>query len=142
MAGITGPVPKRSEERVRRNKEDVPIETIPAIGPVEVPELGIPRPHPLVVDLYESMQNSAQSKYYEPSDWATARVVFHFLNKQLRSTKPSAQMLASLFAQMTSLLLTEGDRRRVRIEVERNQNQPENNVVQVADLFRAQLAKG
>ena len=140
--GVKGPIPKRSDERVRRNVEDVPVETITAIGPVEIPELGIPKPHPLIVDLYESMKNSAQSQYYEPSDWALARVTFHFLNKQLRSTKPSAQMLASLFSQMTSLLLTEGDRRRVRIEIERNQNQPDNNVVQVADLFRERFAKG
>lgn len=137
--GVKGPIPKRSEERVRRNVDEVPIDTVPAIGPVEVPELGIPKPHPLIVDLYESMKNSAQSKYYEPSDWATARVTFHFLNKQLRSTKPSAQMLASLFSQMTSLLLTEGDRRRVRIEVERNQNQPDAKVVSIADHFKQQL---
>lgn len=139
MAGITGPIPKRSDERVRRNKEEVPIEKVSAIGPVEIPELGIPNPHPLVVDLYESMKNSAQSKYYEPSDWASARVTFHFLNKLLRSTKPSAQMLASVSSMMTTLLLTEGDRRRVRIEVERNPEAPEGKVIQISDLYRERL---
>lgn len=137
--GTFGPIPKRSDERVRRNKEEVPIDKVTAIGPVDIPELGIPKPHPLVVDLYESMKTSAQSKYYEPSDWATARITFHFLNKLLRSTKPSAQMLASVSSMMTTLLLTEGDRRRVRIEVERNPDAPEGKVLQVADLFRERL---
>lgn len=137
--GDRGPIPKRSDERVRRNKDEVPVDTVTAIGPVEIPELGINNPHPLLKDLYESMKTSAQSKFYEPSDWAKARITFHFLNKQLRSSKPSAQMVAALFSDLTSLMLTEGDRRRLRLEVERNPTAPTGNVVSAADRFKQQL---
>jgi hypothetical protein len=41
---------------------------------------------------------------------------------------------------LTDLLLTEGARRRVRLEVERNQS--EAAVLDVADMFRARLARG
>jgi hypothetical protein len=135
--GERGPVPARSDQKVRRNLPDTPIATITAIGTVEIPDLDIRNAHPMVVDLYESMKTSAQKIYYEPSDWQYARITLHFVNRLLKSTKPSAQMLASVNQMLTSLLLTEGDRRRVRIEVERQQ--AEGVVIDVADMFRQQL---
>lgn len=131
-----GPIPKRSEERVRRNVDSAgPVEKVGMTGSVEVPELGdgfdtidpeggevyTNELHPIAVDLYESMKTSGQSKYFEPSDWQMARVLVHLLSKVLHSSKPSAQMLAALTTMMSNLLLTEGDRRRVRLEVERGQ---------------------
>jgi hypothetical protein len=135
--GVKGPIPKHSSERVRRNQDEGPIEKITAIGTVEVPELGIPNPHPLVASLYESMKTSAQSKFYEDSDWAYARFTFHFANKLLRQKQPSAMLLSSVNQMLTSLLLTEGDRRRVRIEVERQQ--AEGVVIDVAKMFEDRL---
>ena len=140
MSGFTGPIPERSDMRVRRNKPDVEIEKITAIGPVAIPPLGIVDPHPMVTEIYESMKKSAQKKYYEPTDWAFAKVTLHFLNKLLYSPKPSAQMLASVNSMLASLLLTEGDRRRVRIEVERNPNPTQDaKVVSIADRFAEAL---
>ncbi|MDV6975320.1 phage terminase small subunit [Mycobacterium intracellulare] len=139
---MPGPVPQRSDQKVRRNTDGGEIDKITAIGPVEIPDLNIPDAHPFVTELYESMKKSAQKKYYEPTDWAYAKTTLHFLNKLLWSPKPSAQMLASVNQMLTSLLLTEGERRRVRIEVERNPIGGENSVVQVADLFRQRLAQG
>lgn len=141
MAGTRGPIPKRSDQRVRRNEPDTPIDKITAIGPVPIPELDIPNAHPLVVDLYQSLKDSAQKQFYEPSDWQYARLTLHFVNKLVRSTKPSAQMLASVNQMLTALLMTEGDRRRVRLEVERNQNAPAGGaeVVSMADLFKQRL---
>jgi len=138
---MPGPIPNRSDQRVRRNLPDVPIEKVTAIGRVEIPPLGIPDAHPLIVDLYESLKKSAQNKYYEPSDWQYARLTLHFVNKLVWSGKPSAQMLASVNSMLTSLLMTEGDRRRVRIEVERQQSGGDDTVVQIADLFRQRLGQ-
>ncbi len=137
--GDRGPIPNRSDQRVRRNKpEEGPIDKITAIGTVEVPVLGITNPHPIVKDLYESMKTSAQARFYEPSDWQYARLTFHFVNKLLRQQKPSAMLLSSVNQMLTSLLLTEGDRRRVRIEVERQQ--ADGVVIDVAEMFRKQMA--
>jgi hypothetical protein len=140
MAGTRGPIPARSDQRVRRNLPDTPIDKITTIGPVEIPDLGIPNPHPIVKDLWESMKTSGQVKYYEPSDWQYARLTFHFVNKLLRQRAPSAMLLSSVNQMLTSLLLTEGDRRRVRIEVERQQNAGGAEVVKISDVYRDRLA--
>ena len=129
--GTRGPVPKRSEDRIRRNLDD-PVEKVAVFGTVEVPELNMPDAHPIVIELYESMKDSAQAKFYEPSDWVHAKVVCHFLDAQVKSSKPSGQMMATIFAQFTDMLLTEGARRRVKLEIEREQGQ-----AQVIDLAKA-----
>ena len=137
MAGTRGPVPKRSDQRVRRNKQETPTATVTAIGAVQVPDLGIEDPHPLVKDLYESLGRSAQSRFYEPSDWAYARVALHFLSDLLKSSKPNGQLLTTVNAMLTGLLVSEGDRRRVQLEIERNQ--ADAVVVDVAAMFAKQL---
>lgn len=141
MAASRGPIPERSDMTVRRNLGE-PITKIPVIGPVEVPELNLGTVHPLVADLYESIRDSAQARYYEPSDWQYARLVMWELNTHLMQTKPSAMYLTAINSMLTSLLLTEGDRRRVRIEVERNSSGGEQGkVLEAADLFKQALAK-
>lgn len=138
--GARGPVPKRSDQRVRRNKAETPIDKVESIGVVAVPELGFVDPHFLTVDLYRSLSESAQSRFYEPSDYQIARSVLHFLDQQFKTSRPSGQMVQSLFSQLTDLLLTEGARRRVRLEVERAQ--AGGDVLEVADLFRRRLSEG
>ncbi len=138
--GARGPIPKRSDQRVRRNKPAVPVEKVETIGVVAVPELGFDDPHFLTVDLYRSLSESAQARFYEPSDYQIARSVLHFLDQQFKTSRPSGQMVQSLFSQLTDLLLTEGARRRVRLEVERAQ--AGGDVIEVADLFRRRLSEG
>ena len=142
MAGITGPIPERSDQRVRRNIGD-PIDKITEIGPVPIPALGIVDPHPLVKSMYESLKRSAQRKYFEPSDWEYAKLTMYLVNEMLWNTggKPISAMKISAVNQMlSSLLMTEGDRRRVRIEVERQNTAGDGaQVLQVADLFRQRL---
>lgn len=140
--GVRGPVPNRSDQLVRRNKPEVPVEKLAVIGPVKVPPLDFVDPHPLVWDLYQSLRDSAQSKYYEPSDWQYARLCLHFADQLLKSSRPSAQLLVTVNQMLSSLLVSEGDRRRVRLEVERNQESGGGEVLQVADLFRQRLMQG
>lgn len=116
---FSGPIPKRSEERIRRNIPDVPIQKVIAEGTVEAPGLGIDGPHPMILDFWRALRESAQTKYYEPTDWQFARFTLHFANKLLMSSKPSSQMLKEVNSALSNLLVTEGDRRRVRMEIER-----------------------
>ncbi len=136
--GSRGPLPKRSDERVRRNKPEVPIDKVQAIGKVRAPDLGFDDPHPIILDFYLSLPESAQSRYYEPSDYQQARLILFFLDKQLKSPRPSAQMVAACFAQLSNLLVSEGDRRRVRMEVERSVSDAQ--VIDVAGMLRERLA--
>jgi hypothetical protein len=143
MLGVPGPVPNRSDQRVRRNEPEIPIEKVTEIGVVKIPELRIADAHPFVTAFYDSLKKSAQRKYYEPSDWEYARLTLHFVNKLIWAEKPSPTLLASVNQMLSSLLVTEGDRRRVRIEVERQKAPVGNeNVVQVSDLFRQRLGQG
>jgi len=140
MAGITGPVPKRSDERVRRNAEVIPIEKLVAAGLVIAPPLALDDPHPMVVNFYDSLKESAQAKYYEPSDWEYARYVMYFINKLMRQgEKPSAVMFAAINSALSNLLVTEGDRRRVRIEVERDGQEAE--ITDIAAYFKERASK-
>ncbi|QJD52056.1 terminase small subunit [Mycobacterium phage MA5] len=135
--GERGPVRKRSDQRIRRNKDAVPTEKVVAIGTMQVPELGFEDPHPIVRDLYEALKDSAQSRYYEPSDWQYARLALHFIDGLLKSPKVNGQVLATANQMLSSLLVSEGDRRRVQLEVERQQ--AEGVVVDVAEMFAKQL---
>ncbi len=137
---LPGPIPKRSDQRIRRNKPDVQIEKVESIGTVQMPDLGFDDPHPMVVDFYLSLADSAQSRFYEPSDWQFARFCLHFVDYLLKSQRPSGQLLATVQSMLTELLVSEGARRRVRLEVERSQSG--GDVLDVADLFRARLAQG
>ena len=121
--GAHGPIPKRSEERRRRNKGDGPeLIQAPAGGPEDLPDLPEPDPlwHPIAADWYLSLQQSGQAAFYEPSDWAVARYAADLMSKVLLSERgPNGQLVAALNSVMSSLLTTEGDRRRARMELER-----------------------
>ena len=140
--GARGPVPKREDQRIRRNIQEVPTEKLTVIGQVPIPELGIDDPHPLIEDLYLSLRDSGQARWYEPSDWAYARLALHFADQLVKSSRPSAQLLVTVNQMLSSLLVSEGDRRRVRLEIERQQDANGGEVLQVADLFRQRLMQG
>lgn len=131
------PVPKRSEERIRRNKPDIPLEKVETEGVVSVPHLGLDKPHKLVKSLYESLRLSGQVKYFEPTDWQLARVTLHILDEQLKAGRMNSQILATVFSNLSDLLVSEGARRRMRIEIER----VESADVEITDLAQVLLER-
>jgi hypothetical protein len=134
--GERGPIPKREEERVRRNKtgeDGRETETVTMVGKVEVPKVEFVTP--VVQQLWASLPLSGQAKYYEPSDWSYAVLTLNILDNVLADGKvPSAMMLASVDGMMKSLLLTEGERRRMRLEVQRVE--AEAQLIDAQGLFR------
>lgn len=144
-AGTRGPVPKRSTERRRRNAttkvEPVKLE---GLGPVPVPDPD-PTWHPIALDWYRSLAESGQSMYYEPSDWQAARYVAEVMSRNLKQgRKISSVLFASVWSAMGDLLTTEADRRRVRMEIERGDNEGEQTpagVTAIAD-YRDRLVAG
>lgn len=121
--GTHGPIPKRSEERRRRNKDDGPgLIKAPSGAPEDLPDLPDPDQlwHPIATDWYLSLRESGQAAFYQPSDWAVARYAADLMSKVLLSERgPNGQLVAALNSVMSSLLTTEGDRRRARMELER-----------------------
>lgn len=112
------PTPKRASERRRANSPKA--DTVPMSGGVEVPELGLDHPHPLVVDLYESLKTSGQAQWYEPSDWVRARITCELLSRQLWAGRVSSTMYQAIQTDLASLMTCEGDRRRLRMEIDRD----------------------
>jgi len=68
---------------------------------------------------YVSLSESGQVQYFEPSDWAFARLLARLLSDQLVKPRPSSEMVKAILSAMNDLGTTEGARRRMRIEVER-----------------------
>lgn len=152
--GSRGPAPKRSVERRRRNRVDV--ESVVVAGPVEPPAASEGW-HPVAVQWFEALKQSGQAVFYEPSDWALAVVVAESISRELNpqpvvvgrgadaevvmvSLPPKGASLAAWLKAMTSLLVSEGDRRRMRLELERGEGEP-GEVTDLAEV-RARLAAG
>lgn len=117
MPREAGPVPKRSDQRRRRNKVDIdkaPV-SLPA-GVVRGPEAP-PEISGLARDWYDSLRTSGQSVFYADSDWASAWIIA--IGVQKFTERPTAHMLTAVLSGFGSLAATEGDRRRLRIELER-----------------------
>lgn len=120
---MPGPVPKREDQRRRRNKPDVPTTRAAGASVVERPEAD-PEWHRIARDWYASLSLSGQAVFYEPSDWQTARYVAESMSRNLSAGRFSAQHFAACMAAMTDLLTTEGSRRRARLELERQPAEP------------------
>lgn len=112
-----GPAPQRSDQRRRRNKVEIdhaPVSTDRVYGP-EPPEWLAG----LALEWFQSLRTSGQAVFYTDSDWASALIVAKAVERF--ESRPSAHMLTAILSGFGALAATEGDRRRLRIELERTQ---------------------
>ena len=147
---MSGPVPNRSEDlsrpRERKGKDIVPV-TKGQLRPVRIPAADKDW-HPIAKRFYNSLKTSGQCDFYQNSDWAFAYSVADDLSYYKSPLvnrdgeeyhKRSGQMLQSIYTAMTSLLVTEGDRRRVRIELSAPEEEGESAAVLAIADYRAEL---
>jgi hypothetical protein len=155
--GSRGPTPKRSTERRRRNKDSKPTKGEAA------PRVVVPKPdkswHPIAKRWYQSLAKSGQSEFYEPSDWAMAQIVAESISRDLeeqvvavpeKTGEPvyakvpmKGASLSAYLKAMNALMVSEGDRRRAGVELERAgaASEPEAPAGVVAlDEYRRELA--
>lgn len=137
VPGLSTNIPKRSAERRRRNAS-TGTDSVVVTGPVAIPALP-ERTHPIAREWYESLKESGQSQFYEPSDWHSAIVVTEMLTRLLSSEKTSAMLFTAAWSAMGELLSTEGSRRRLKMEIER---QPTGEKPANVTDYRARLVKG
>ena len=122
--GPRGPVPKRADQRRRRNTttksgEPTKVTAVPIAAPISPMPTADLDWHPMVIDLYNSLNESGQAQFYEPSDWQFARFVCELASRCLRSDRINGQLVTAVMAGLTDLLATEGSRRRARVELQR-----------------------
>lgn len=138
--GVRGTVPKRAAETLGHRKKEV----------TEAPSATkriIPAPpakeswHPTVKLWWSSLIHSGMVQFYEPSDWGMAAVFADALDREFDDEKIlgvskdgdvtrgrgpiNPQTLAALLKLSTGLGFTEGDRRRMQIELTRNNDDEE-----------------
>lgn len=141
-------MPKKEAERRRRNKDAVETEVI-NLDELIAGEVTVPKPdpdwEPLTRSFYDSFKASGQAIWMEPSDWMTAYALMEVLDRWLKPQevkvgeyRPGAQeggeveyrfedkilpmpgsVLTGILKGLSALMATEGDRRRLRIELER-----------------------
>jgi hypothetical protein len=136
--GSRGPVPQRSDQRRRTNANPGGEITKAAAGASRprgsAARAASPGWHPLIRDLYFDIRKSGQAAFYEPSDWGMLRIGCEVMSENMLSAKPSAVMFASWDALMARLLVTEGDRRRMRMELERGKVEDPDEAAAVASM--------
>ena len=136
-----GPVPKKDAERRRRNKTDGP-SSIPAevvnVDELLAGDVEIPTPdenwHPIARQVYEAQMASGQVIWMEPSDWAMLYLmcesISRDLNPQVVGITETGEVirdyiplkgasLSSYLKGFEALMMAEGGRRRLRVELER-----------------------
>ncbi len=126
---MTGVVPKHSTQRRRRNLDGRPetIEVGRSLAKAPALRAGI---HPLAAAWYESLRDSDQSRFYQPSDWMTAQLIAEAIDEFARVRR--AALLDTILRGSTVLLATEGDRRRMRLELTRKGQDDDEHAAVVA----------
>jgi hypothetical protein len=150
VKGAGGPPPKRSDQRRRRN--------VPAAGEpervVDDSVVVIPDPDPgwhrAARIVWDSLSCSGQNKFFASSDWAAAYTLCESMSREfapqpmvvgsgsdarveLVEVPPKGASLSAWRALMAGLLMTEGDRRRVALELQRPAT-PEETKAVVTDM--------
>lgn len=130
VPGRGGPPPKRSDQRRRRNAVP-PADKGVITTLVKQPSLrsGI---NPIARRWYRSLRTSGQAEFYTDSDWQTAIVAAETLDMFLATGR--ATLLAEFNRMCAALLVTEGDRRRARLELERASARSEEEAPDAANL--------
>ena len=145
---MSGPVPNREADLARpreRKGGDTQSVTQGTLRPVKIPNADRTW-HPIAKRLFNSLKTSGQADFYQDSDWAFAYSLCDDLSHYKKPLvardgteyhKRSGQMLQAIYSSLERLLVTEGDRRRVRIELHEPEpdTQPA-SVLAIADYQR------
>ena len=116
--GSRGPVPKRKDQlRGHRAKDELAAVTrAPGMSRVPVPSESREW-HPVAKRLWRAAKDSGQAQFYQPSDWAVFYFLMEELSEYVRAPRRNGQILTAILSGLSTLLVTEGDRRRLQVEL-------------------------
>lgn len=136
---MPGPLPKNPEDRVRRNKtgeDGLGDDIIEMDGEVK-PPAGVSFGNPEVQNMWLSLKKSVNTKFYEPSDWAYAVLTLRMWDSVLIEGKmPGAMLVSALDSMLGKMLVTEGDRRRLKIFARRQREEVQETTKKASDFYR------
>lgn len=120
---MPGPVPRRSSERTRRNKENeagLELKKGTARGVSQWPD---PNPNwlPPVEAIYMSFRNSGMADFFEDTDVMMVWLACEGVQAWYDGGKRSANQFDFIMSNLAKLGASEAERRRMRIELEQQQ---------------------
>jgi hypothetical protein len=80
------------------------------------PPLGF-KSHPIVADLWESLNNSVEGRFFSAADWQRARLEMVFIDATLNPEKMTASNWQRVQQGLNELLVSPADKRRAGIEL-------------------------
>lgn len=127
---MSGPIPKRSEERTRRNEPALGAARMGEMLPVKKPSADRANWHKRALSYYESAEKSGQTAYWQQSDWETLKIacdlLTNFYDAVDRGGRGSSMIMENFLKIVGDLGMTEGSRRRdLRLELEAPQVEEE-----------------
>ncbi|WNM74095.1 Terminase small subunit [Mycobacterium Phage Nergal] len=134
---MSGPPPKRDSQRRRRNTPasygDAEPEVAEAPAAPAPRELNIDDAHPLIIELWNALQKSAEAKYYSDADWQRVRIELQYGSRLLQGARvPGAQSWATFQAGLNTLLVSPAEKRRVGIELKPHTADPDDEAAEDA----------
>ncbi|TCC19954.1 hypothetical protein [Kribbella sindirgiensis] len=138
---MPGPVPNRESDLARpreRKGGDQQSVTKGVLRETVVPHADKDW-HPIARKLWDGVKTSGQVDFYQNSDWAMLYSLCDDLSHYKKSGKRSGQMLQTIYSAFERLLITEGDRRRVRIELHEPEPETQAASVTAIDEYKAML---
>ena len=119
VVGVRGPVRKASEDRIRRNKDEsgMSLAKAPRSRRVAKPQADAEWA-PVAKRLWRALRKAPHvERFYTETDWAYAYFVMDEITRYVNAERQNGQVLTALSSMLSSLLVVEGDRRRLRIEL-------------------------
>lgn len=139
--GSRGPVPQTDESLARkrsRKGSDQPDLTIGERRETTMPDVDEDW-HPIAKELFEAAGRSGQADFYQDSDWWLLYSICDDLSLYKKSSRRSAQFAQTLYSAMERLLIAEGDRRRVRVELHEPEKPKTGFAVVAMDQYRERM---
>lgn len=137
---MPGPLPKDPEDRVRRNKtgeDGLGLEYYDLDGEVKPPALDRPFATKEVQEMWEALKKSVNRKFFEPTDWIYAKITLRMWDDVLtKGDVPGAMLLTALDSMLGRMLVTEADRRRLKIKANRQTPAKEDDKPKASDNYR------
>jgi len=139
---MTGPIPNHSSD-LSRDRDTNRGDRMPLTKGTLRPVVDVPGAdedwHPIARELYISAAESGQSDFYQKSDWLLWYSLCEDLSYYKTMGRRSGQMLQTIYSTMTELLVSEGARRRARIELHDPEPEQDDAAVLALADYRSDL---
>jgi len=101
--------------------------------------LSIDAPHPLIVGLWQTVQESCEAAFYSDADWQRLRLELWYANHTMSSGRPSAQAWDALQHGLSELLISPAVKRRSGIELRPSADADADAAVSMIRRYRQSL---